>query len=294
MSTVLPDFSEALADAVELAAGGLVRVEGRYKLPATGMVWDADGLIITSHHVLERDENINVGFEDGETVTAELVGRDLALLRTAKRGQTAPTWVEPEDLRVGHLALALGRPGAKPHATMGFISALGKSRRTPAGGQIDRYLQTDIVMYPGFSGGTLVDSQGRFVGLNSSALVRGVSITVPAPTLARVVADLGSHGSVRRAYLGVGAQPTRLPDALAKELGQETGLLLDSVALESAAEAGGLFLGDTLVSLEDSPLRHMDDLFNGLDGDRIDKPLQVWIIRGRQLLEVTVSSTAHS
>ena len=78
MSTVLPDFSEALADAVELAAGGLVRVEGRYKLPATGMVWDADGLIITSHHVLERDENINVGFEDGETVTAELVGRDPA------------------------------------------------------------------------------------------------------------------------------------------------------------------------------------------------------------------------
>ncbi len=253
MSTVLPDFSEALADAVESAAGGLVRVEGRDRLPATGIVWDADGLVITSHHVLERDENINVGFEDGETVTAELVGRDpatdLALLRTAKRGQTAPTWAEPEDLRVGHLALALGRPGAKPHATMGIISALGKSWRTPAGGQIDRYLQTDIVMYPGFSGDPLVDSQGRFVGLNSSALVRGVSITVPAPTLARVVADLVSHGSVRRAYLGVGAQPTRLPDALAKELGQETGLLLVSVALESAAEAGGLFLGDTLVSL---------------------------------------------
>jgi S1-C subfamily serine protease len=177
---------------------------------------------------------------------------------------------------------------------MGIISALGKFWRTPAGGQIDRYLQTDLVMYPGFSGGPLVDSQGRFVGLNSSALVRGVSITVPAPTLARVVADLVSHGSVRRAYLGVGAQPTRLPDALAKELGQETGLLLVSVALESAAEAGGLFLGDTLVSLEDSPLRHIDDLFNGLDGDRIDKPLQVRIIRGGQLLEVTVSPTAHS
>lgn len=92
----------------------------------------------------------------------------------------------------------------------------------------------------------------------------------------------------------MGAQPTRLPEALAKESGQETGLLLVSVAPESAAEAGGLFLGDTLVSLEDSPLLHMDDLFNGLDGDRIDRPLQVRIIRGGQLLDVTVSPTARS
>lgn len=201
MSAVLPGLSEALADAVDSAAGGLVRIEGRDRLPATGIVWDADGLIITSHHVLERDENINVGFEDGEVVTAELVGRDSAtdqaLLRTAKRGQFVPIWAKSEDLRVGHLALALGRRGATPRATMGIISALGKSWRTPAGGQIDRYLQTDIVMYPGFSGGQLVDSQGRFVGLNSSALVRGVSITVPAPTLTRVVADLVNHGSVR-------------------------------------------------------------------------------------------------
>ena len=201
MSAVSPGLSEALADAVDSAAGGLVRIEGRDRLPATGIVWDADGLIITSHHVPERDENINVGFEDGEVVTAELVGRDSAtdqaLLRTAKRGQFVPIWAKSEDLRVGHLALALGRRGATPRATMGIISALGKSWRTPAGGQIDRYLQTDIVMYPGFSGGQLVDSQGRFVGLNSSALVRGVSITVPAPTLTRVVADLVNHGSVR-------------------------------------------------------------------------------------------------
>ena len=92
----------------------------------------------------------------------------------------------------------------------------------------------------------------------------------------------------------MGAQPTRLPEALANESGQETGLLLVSVASESAAEAGGLFLGDTLVSLEDSSLLHMDDLFNGLDGDRIDRPLQLRIIRGVQLLDVTVSPTARS
>ncbi len=110
MSTVLPDLSESLADAVSAAANGVVRVEGRERLPATGIVWDAEGLIVTAHHVLERDENINVGFEDGETLAAELLGRDpatdLALLRTSKRGSAAPSWADPEGLRVGHLVLA--------------------------------------------------------------------------------------------------------------------------------------------------------------------------------------------
>ena len=297
MSTALPDFSEALADAVAAAADGLVRVEGRDRLPATGIVWDAEGLIVTAHHILERDDNINIGFHDGETVSAEVLGRDpatdLALLRTPKRGARVPSWAEPESLRVGHLALALGRPGASVRATMGIISALGNAWRTPAGGPVDRYVQTDTVMYPGFSGGPLVDAQGRFVGLNSSALVRGVSITVPAPTLNRVVTDLREHGSVRRAYLGVGTQPARLPDAVAKELGQETGLLLVSVEPGSAAEAGGLFLGDTLVALGETPVRQMDDLFNGLGGDRIGKALTVRILRGGKLVELTVSPAAH-
>jgi S1-C subfamily serine protease len=297
MSTVLPDLSEALADAVVSAADGLVRVEGRDRLPATGIIWDAEGLIVTSHHVLERDENIKVGFQDGESVSAELIGRDpstdLALLRTSKQGLKAPDWADPKNLRVGHFALALGRPGATVRATMGIISALGKAWRTPAGGPVDRYLQTDTVMYPGFSGGPLVDAQGRFVGLNTSALLRGVSITVPAPTLERVVRALKKHGSVRRAYLGVGAQPTRLPDAVAKDLGQETGLLLVSVEPGSAAEKGGLFLGDTLVTLGESPLRHMDDLFNALDGDRIGNSVAVRILRGGQSVELTVSLTAH-
>ena len=275
----------------------MVRVEGRDRLPATGIIWDAEGLIVTSHHVLERDENIKVGFQDGESVSAELIGRDpstdLALLRTSKQGLKAPDWADHESLRVGHFALALGRPGATVRATMGIISALGKAWRTPAGGPVDRYLQTDTVMYPGFSGGPLVDAQGRFVGLNTSALLRGVSITVPAPTLERVVRDLKKHGSVRRAYLGVGAQPTRLPDAVAKDLGQETGLLLVSVEPGSAAEKGGLFLGDTLVTLGESPLRHMDDLFNALDGDRIGNSVAVRILRGGQSVELTVSLTAH-
>lgn len=297
MSAVLPDLSEALADAVAAAAHGLVRVEGRERLPATGIVWDAEGLIVTAHHVLEQDENIKVGFEDGETVTAEVVGRDpatdLALLRTSKRSSSVPEWADSETLRVGHMVLALGRPGTSVRATLGIVSALGKAWRTPAGGPVDRYLQTDTVMYPGFSGGPLVDAQGRFVGLNTSALLRSVSIAVPLPTLNRVVKELSEQGSVRRAYLGVGAQPARLPEAIAKELDQETGLLLVSVEQGSAAEVGGLFLGDTLVSLGGVPVRHLDDLFSSLDGGVIGQPIAARILRSGQLEELTVTPAAH-
>jgi S1-C subfamily serine protease len=297
MSAVLPDLSEALADAVAAASHGLVRVEGRERLPATGIVWDAEGLIVTAHHVLEQDENIKVGFSDGETVAAELVGRDpatdLALLRTSKKSSSVPEWADPETLRVGHMVLALGRPGSSVRATLGIVSALGNAWRTPAGGPVDRYLQTDTVMYPGFSGGPLVDAQGRFVGLNTSALLRGVSIAVPSPTLNRVVKELSEHGSVRRAYLGVGAQPARLPEAIAKELDQETGLLLVSVEQGSAAEIGGMFLGDTLVSLGGIPVRHLDDLFSSLDAGVIGKPIAARILRSGRLEELNVTPAAH-
>ena len=297
MPKVLPDFSNALADAVSAAEDSLVRVEGRDRLPATGIVWGAEGLVLTAHHVLEKDENIDVSFKDGETVTAEILGRDpttdLALLRTPKRGLNVPRWTDPEGIRVGHLVLALGRPGANARATLGIVSALGAAWRTPAGGSVDRYVQTDTVMYPGFSGGPLVDSSGQFIGLNSSSLIRGVSITIPMPTLSRVAGDLRDYGSVKRAYLGVGSQPTRLPESVAKELGQETGLLLVSVEQGSAAEIGGLFLGDTLVSLGGSPVRHMDDLFKCLGGDRIGKATEVRILRGGQLMELTLSPVVH-
>ena len=101
------------------------------------------------------------------------------------------------------------------------------------------------------------------------------------------------HGSVRRAYLGVGAQPTRLLDALAKDLGQETGLLLVSVEPTSAVEEGVMFMGDNLVSLGESPVRQMNDLLNGLGIERIGKPFAVCIIRRGQLVELTVSPTVH-
>jgi S1-C subfamily serine protease len=144
-------------------------------------------------------------------------------------------------------------------------------------------------MYPGFSGGPLVEVAGRVLGLNTSALLRGISLSVPTSTLRQVVETLLTHGRVRRGYLGVGAQPVRLPGGLAEELGQETGLLLVSVEPEGPAGSAGLTLGDTIVALDGQPVRHMDELLALLGGDRVGVSVPIRIVRGGQAQEVTVT-----
>lgn len=292
MTEFLTGFSDALAGVVEAAGQGVVRVEARRRLPASGIVWSPDGIILSAHHVVQRDESIRVGLPTGQTVPATLIGRDpttdLAVLRAQAEGLSAVDWVGADDLRVGHLVLALGRPGQTVQATLGIVSALGGAWRTPAGGQITRYLQADVVMYPGFSGGPLVDAQGQVLGLNTSALVRGVSLSVPMHGLRQVVETLLAHGRMRRGYLGVGIQPVRLPSELAERAGQETGLLLVQVKGGSPAEVGGLLLGDTIISLDNQPVPDHDALQALLSSDRVGQTVPLSVIRAGQVQELQV------
>jgi S1-C subfamily serine protease len=268
-----------------------VRVEARRRLPASGLVWSRDGIIVTAHHIIEQDDNIRVGLDSGQTVNATLVGRDattdLAVLRVASAALEVPSWAEPDasTLLVGHLVLALGRPGQRVQATLGIVSALGDSWRTPAGGLVDRYVQTDIVMYPGFSGGPLVNMSGQVLGLNTSAILRERSLAIPLATLRRVTDMLLAHGRIRRGYLGVSTQPVRLPAALSERLGQETGLLLITVESNSPAEQSSLLLGDTLVALDGAPLCHPDDLLSRLSTERIGTTSLVRLVRGGEIQE---------
>lgn len=294
MSTVLKNLSDELAATVKAVSPGIVRVEARRRLPASGVVWSADGLVVTAHHVVQHDKNITIGLPDGHTANASLVGRDpttdLALLRVDDEPLTpAPLALNSMDqLNVGHLVLALGRPGRSVQATLGIVSALSESWRTPGGAQLDYYLQTDVVMYPGFSGGPLVGASGEIVGLNTSALLRGVSLAVPVTSIQGVVDMLLTHGQIKRGYLGVSTQPVRLPAALSNQLNQETGLLLVAVEPDSAADKGGLVLGDTIVGLDGTPIKQHDDLLAQLGSDKIGQQVTLKILRGGQLQEVTV------
>ena len=292
MTNVVEGFSTELAEIVKSAGPAVVRVEGRRRLPASGIVWSEGGIVVTAHHVVERDEGLSVGLGEDQKADAELVGRDpttdLAVLRVEGIELSPAASARLDDLSVGHLVLALGRPGRTVQATLGIASALGTSWRTAAGGSIDRYLQTDVVMYPGFSVGPLVDAKGKVLGLNTSAL-RGVSLTIPSLTVDRVVESILSHGRVQRGYLGVGVQPVNLPEALAEELGQETGLILISVEPDTPAEAGGLTLGDTLLSVHGEPVRRLDDLLSMLSADLVGEEVIVRILRGGDVREQKVT-----
>jgi S1-C subfamily serine protease len=294
MTNVLTDLSAALAQTVADAGAAVVRVEGRRRIPATGIVWTADGTILTAHHVVSRDEGIQIGLPDGSTVAATLAGRDpstdLAVLKADASGLTPLTEANKQDIAVGHFALALGRPGKTVQATLGIISALGQGWRTMRGGQVDSYLQTDVVMYPGFSGGPLVSANGHLLGLNTSHLAQGVSLAIPTPTLARVADSLLAHGRVKRGYLGVSTQRARLPEALRGQLGQKSGLLIVSVEADSPADKGGLTMGDTILGVADTAVHSHDDLLGQLTGDRVGQAVPIKILRGGQLqtLDVTI------
>ncbi|MBE2197819.1 MAG: trypsin-like peptidase domain-containing protein [Anaerolinea sp.] len=293
MTNILTDFSNALAQTVAATAPGVVRVEARRRLPATGIVWSSDGVIITANHVVRQDSGISVGLADGTAVAATLIGRDpttdLAVLQADASDLTALPQTAAADNSVGQFVLAIGRPGRSVQATFGIISAVGSSWRTGMGGLIDQYVQTDVLMYPGFSGGPLINAQGQVVGLNSSALMPGVSLAIPAATLQRIVTSLLTHGRIKRGYLGINTQRVHLPDAIRAEIGQKAGLLIVSVEADSPAEQGGLTLGDTILRVADQPVSKHDDLLAQLSGDRVGEKTPIQILRGGQVQTIAVT-----
>ena len=291
MSEQFKALTEGMAAVVEKAAQSVVQVNGRRRLPASGIVWSADGVIVTANHVV-RTETIRVGLPGGEQVEATLIGRDpsidLAALRVERDALAATEWAREEELRVGTMVFALGRPGLSVQASLGILSALGGEWRIQGGGRISRYVRADLVMYPGFSGGPIIDAQGRVVGMATSALSRDGGIALTRATVEPTVDAFLKHGTVRRAYLGVGVQTVQLPANLSKELGQETGVLLNSVAPDSPAERGGLLVGDILLNLDGEPIFSPDELAVVLRSDLTGKETTLQVIRGGALQEVTV------
>lgn len=284
MANILKALSDELAGVAEALSPAIVRVEARRRLPATGIVWASD-LILTSHHVVERHKEIRVGLHDGQSVDAELVGRDpstdIAVLRVSGVNLTPPIWADVEDLRVGNLVLALGRPSERVLATLGVVSALAGGWKNRRGAQLDDYLQTDVVMYPGFSGGPLAGADNKVLGMNTSALSHGISVTITPPTLRRVVESLSTHGRIRRGYLGVGVQPVVLPESA----GQTHGLLIISVEPNSPAEKSGFILGDTLLAVDGQPVRMIDQLLALLSGERVGQEITARLLRAGEIIE---------
>ncbi len=284
---VLVELSDALADAAEKTGKATVLVNARRRMPASGIAYAAD-LILTADHVIEREEDIKVTLADGKEVSARVAGRDAGSdLAVLKLERAAGTVAEPtkSPARLGQIALALARPSADGiEASLGTVSAIGGPVRTAQGGMLERYIRTDSISYPGFSGGPLVAADGTVLGINTSGLGRGAAITIPADIAWNVAETLAAHGHIKRGYLGIRSQTVEIPGNSQKALRREqaTGLLVVSVENDSPAAKGGLIVGDILVAVAGVPVLHHDELFARLSSDVVGKSTPIEILRGGQ------------
>jgi S1-C subfamily serine protease len=286
----LLSLSNDLAAAVERAAPAVVAVHAR-RLPSTGIHW-RPGLVVTAEHTVRTAEDITVTMADGRSLPAVLAGRDpgtdLAVLRVADAGSVVATLGDDTALKVGHMVLALGYG---PRASWGVISALGPRWRSWRGGDIDRLVRLDLVLYPGFSGGPLVDAAGRVVGLNTSGLARETRLALPVTMVTRVADELLQKGHVSRGYLGLGMQPVRLPEPLRAQLGLGDGaLIVVMVEPSGPAARADVLLGDVLVALDGEPVGDLEDVQARLGSDRVGAEISAVVLRGgvRTELRITV------
>lgn len=289
----LATFSAELAALVERVAPSVVRVDDGSRLTATGLIWSADGVIVTTSHGVERDEELTVELADGSRHAATLIGRDsdtdIAVLRVEATGLPAIERAEAAEVKVGNLVLALGRPGsAGLQATIGLISS---RLETQTHGQPGYIVHTDAVLYPGFSGGALADMNGRVIGLSNRMFGRGMGVGIGVPVLAQVVEALLTHGQIKRGYLGVRTQLVALPASLQSslQLTQERGLLVVQVEPGSPAEQAGLLLGDTLLALDGQTLQDVDELRQRLIAGRT---ITLLTVRGGERRETQATLTA--
>ncbi|MCE9577644.1 MAG: S1C family serine protease [Deltaproteobacteria bacterium] len=292
----LASFEAALTGAVSTAAPSIVRV-ARPRGGGSGIAWSTDLVVTSSFHTPDRThvgvaraDSAELDDRDGVVIGRD-PGTDIAVVRV--EGGLTPATFREDGLAVGLPTLALGRPGRSVRASFRVLGVVGPALRTPSGGTVDRYLESDRLIPRGFAGGPLVSLDGRVLGMNTRTLFRGADLAVPHATLRRVVDEIVAHGGVRRGYLGVGAYPIGLPAALAAAFGQERAALVASVEDGGAAASAGVLVGDILVTLDGVAIGGPDELRDALL-DRAGKAVEVVIIRAGARHAVSVSVGTRS
>jgi S1-C subfamily serine protease len=293
MANPLTDFSNGLSAAVETAGASTVTVDARKRYPASGIAYATD-LVLTADHVVTREEDIKVILPDGRSLKATIAGRDpgsdLAVLRLDEKALTPAKTVD--GVKVGQLVLALGRPNSQGmQASWGIVTSISGPARTFRGGLLDEYIRSETTPYPGFSGGPLVNTEGEVLGLNTSGLTRGSSLTIPVKVAWRVAEALATHGSVKRGYLGVRTQPVEIQEAARQALkrDQNHGLLVLWLEESGPAEKGGLLVGDILVAVAGQAVGDPDDLFSALNSETVGKAIALEVLRGGRPETVNVT-----
>jgi S1-C subfamily serine protease len=302
---LLDAYSEAVVAVVDTVGPSVVSVRTNVRAgrrsgagAGSGVVIASDGYVLTNSHVVHGTHDLEVSLTDGRrfaaTLTGDDPGTDLALIRVDAPALPAARFGQSARLRAGQLVIAIGNPfGFESTVSAGVVSALGRSLRSTTGRLIDNIIQTDVALNPGNSGGPLVDSRGRVVGINSAvfAMAQGISFAVPIDTASWVVPQLFARGRVSRAYLGFGGQSRPFDRRLARVLGLANTRAVEIVSLEPATPAAGAGLqaGDLVVAIGDRPVETVDDVHRLLVAWPIGAPLTVTVVRGLDRRDITVT-----
>lgn len=287
-------LSGELAQAAERAGGSVVCVHAGHRHASSGVIWQK-GLVVTTSHTVP-DTEVNVINAQGKVLAAEFAGRDpstdLAVLKLPENAEAPPANIgEARGLKVANLVLALGRTRrGNLVASSGLISGLMGPWRTWRGGEIDQFVRPDLVLYPGFSGGPLINSAEQVLGINTSGLRRGVPITIPSSTVTRIVQELVERGHIARPYLGLAMQSVVLPLELRNKLNLSTssGALIMHVEPEGPAGKAGILLGDIVTAMRGEPIEDSDDIQIQLGRSRVGESVAISLIRGGERREVSV------
>ncbi|UCB44910.1 MAG: trypsin-like peptidase domain-containing protein [Spirochaetota bacterium] len=263
----------------------------------SGLIIAPDGFVLTNHHVIENTKEVEVTTTDGQLLRARIVGADpftdLAIVRVSSNGLPHSELGDSDSLKVGQIAIAIGNPYGFQHTvSAGVISALGRTLRSRSGRLIENVIQTDVALNPGNSGGPLVDSRGRVVGINTAMIymAQGISFAIPVNTVRWVVSELVSHGKVRRAFIGIAAQaiPINRRQQLSLQKSLTTVVQIVSVDPEGPAAQSGLRVGDFVLSINSEEVSTPDDIHHTLSKFPPRSSVSITILRNRQIREVEI------
>lgn len=300
-------YSRAVVNASEAVSPSVVKIEieQRTRSPraradgtaggsGSGFVFTPDGFILTNSHVVSGAQSIHVVLSDGSRFEASLVGddpdTDLAVVRINGPLLPATSFGSSNGLKVGQLAIAIGNPyGFQTTVTAGVVSALGRGLRAKSGRLIDDVIQTDAALNPGNSGGPLVDSAGRVIGVNTATIIQaqGLCFAIAVDTAKFVASRLMRDGRIRRSYIGMAGQNVPMLRRVAHHYGlpNKNGILIISMDEGSPAKKAGLEEGDLIYRFAGETIQGIDELHRMLTEERVGVEQRINVIRRTRDLE---------
>ena len=294
---ILQSLSEATAEIVSKTSPSVVTVNNGMG-SGSGTVWSPEGYIVTASHVVGKRSTVRVVLGNGKSQEAQVIGRDpytdIAILKIETKTLKPIELGDSQNLKPGQFVLALANPfGRQVSATQGIVTAVHGAITTIGGITIEDTIVTDARLNPGYSGGPLIDVYGKMIGLNT-AFVWNRGIAVPINAIKHIVETLKHDGKIKRAYLGIVSNTVRLPQEIATQVNQQSGVMIYQVEADSPAKKAGLAMGDVILRFNQKSIHSINDLHRYLTEEVIGKPTKLQTLRGENPTELTITPNAKT